>query len=468
MGRRLTPMDTMFLYGETGSSMMHVASLLMLTPPEGAPASYARDLVTDYRAAETVEQPWNLRLKHPRLKYHPANTWVPTDEVDLDYHVRRWALPSPADERQLGILISRLHSQPLDFEKPPWETHVVEGLADGRIAVYTKVHHSLIDGVSGLGLLERSLADSPDQEKPPFFAQKLDGRARPTASSEGGRLPGVRSVAGFAAREVTAAAKLTKALVDVNLRRRGKREHLVGSVQAPHTLLNGPVSRNRRFAKQDYDLDRLKALSKKYDATVNDVVLAMVGGGLRRYLAELAELPQRPLIAFMPVSVHSKDDTKVGNATGAVLASLATDVADPVERLQTVVASTRAAKAQLQGMPQEAALAYSAALLAPHLLLAGAVLTRIPDPLPFTFNVCISNIPGPRETLYQRGARVDATYPVSIPTHGMALNITLHSYDQKLFFGFVGCPETVPGLQKLAVYTGQALDELEQAAALAS
>jgi diacylglycerol O-acyltransferase len=166
------------------------------------------------------------------------------------------------------------------------------------------------------------------------------------------------------------------------------------------------------------------------------------------------------------VSVHPKGDQTAGNSTGAVLASLATDVEDPVERLRAVVASTRVAKAQLEGMPQEAALAYSAVLLAPHLIPAAAAMTGLPDPLPFTFNVCISNIAGPATPLYFHGARLEATYPVSIPTHGMALNITLHSNAGKLNFGFVGDRDALPSLQRLAVYTGRALDELEGAVGL--
>jgi diacylglycerol O-acyltransferase / wax synthase len=463
MNRRLTPMDTMFLYGETPSSMMHVASLLLFDLPEKTPETFVRDLFEEIRANPDVQQPWNLKLKHPKLKYHPANTWVLDEDLDIDYHVRRSALPAPGDERELGVLISRLHSHPLDLTRPPWEMHLIEGLEGDRFAMYIKVHHSLIDGYSGLGLLARSLAGDPAEDKPIFFGQALDGRQHHHPSS-GSKLPSVPGMARFAVREAGAAVALGKGLVNVGLRRRGKRAALVGSLQAPHTILNGAVSRNRRFAGQQYDLALLRRVGKKYDATLNDVVLSILGGGLRTFLAELDELPDKPLIGFLPVSVHPKGDSKAGNSTGAVLASLATDVADPVERLKAVVASTRLAKGQLEGMPQEAALAYSAALLAPHLIPAAAAIVGVPDPLPFTFNVCISNVPGPQETLYLHGARLRATYPVSIPTHGMALNVTLHSYDGKLNFGFVGCRDALPGLQRLAVYTTRALDELAQAA----
>lgn len=463
MTRRLTPMDTMFLYGETPSSMMHVASLLLFELPEGESATFVRDFVREIRATPEVQQPWNLKLKHPRLKYHPANSWVVDDDLDIDYHVRHSALPAPGDERELGVLVSRLHSHPLDLSRPLWELHVIEGLEGNRFAMYIKVHHSLIDGYSGMGLLVRSLATDPTETKPVFFAQALDGRQHHEQGS-GSKLPSIPGVVRFAAREAGAAVALGRGLVNVNLRRRGRRAELVGSLQAPHTILNGPVSRNRRFAGKQYDLALLRRIGKKYDATLNDVVLSILGGGLRTFLGELDELPDKPLIGFLPVSVHPKGDSTAGNSTGAVLASLATDIEDPVERLEAVVASTRQAKAQLEGMPQEAAIAYSAALLAPHLIPAAAAIVGLPDPLPFTFNVCISNIVGPQEPLYLHGARLQATYPVSIPTHGMALNITLHSYAGKLNFGFVGCRDALPGLQKLAVHTTRALDDLAHAA----
>lgn len=459
-GGRLTPLDAMWVYGETPSTMMHVASLMPFQLPKGAKKSFVRHLVGDIQGTTSVEPPWNLRLKHPTLRYHPFPSWVVDRTFDLDYHVRRSALPAPGDERELGMLISRLHSNPLDLSRPPWEMHVIEGLERNRFAVYVKLHHSLMDGYTGSQLLSRTLSKDPkDTDTPPFFAQPQPRRARPAAGGFG-QLPSASSLLGSAVGGVSDTVRLGKALLNLNLRR-GEQQHLVGSVQAPWTILNRSISRNRRFATQRYELSRLQALSAAHGATLNDVVLSIIGGGLRRYLDELDALPGKPMIAFVPVSVRPAGDVGGGNATGLILASMGTDVADPVERLQAVVASTRAAKAQLDGMGQEAILAYSTALLAPVALQAVTAIAGVRLPLPIAFNVVVSNVPGPRTPRYLRGARLEANYPVSIPTHGMGLNITLYSYADTMDFGFVGCRETVPGVQRLAVHTGAALAELE-------
>ena len=273
----------------------------------------------------------------------------------------------------------------------------------------------------------------------------------------------LRSLGAAVVGGVSSTVDLTAALVNTQLRRDGDYAQIAGSVQAPHSILNARISRNRRFATQQYEFARLKALGSQHGATLNDVALAVIGGGLRRFLSELGELPDRSLVAFLPVNVRPKGDEGGGNAVGAILASLGTDIADPVQRLTSITASTRASKAQLQTMSTTAILAYSAALLAPAGVQIASALTGVRPPWPYTFNLCVSNVPGPREPLYFNGSRLEATYPVSIPIHGMALNITLQSYADTMNFGFVGCRDTLPHLQRLAVYTGDALDELEKA-----
>ena len=193
------------------------------------------------------------------------------------------------------------------------------------------------------------------------------------------------------------------------------------------------------------------------------MALAIIGDGLRRFLTDFDKLPDRSLIAFLPVNVRPKGDEGGGNAVGAILAPVGTDVEDPVERLQSITAATRASKAQLQTMSPAAIVAYSAALLAPAGGQIAGALTGVQPPWPYTFNLCVSNVPGPREPLYFNGSRLEAMYPVSIPIHGMALNITLQSYADTMNFGFVGCRDALPHLQRLAVYTGDALGELEKA-----
>ena len=228
------------------------------------------------------------------------------------------------------------------------------------------------------------------------------------------------------------------------------------------SILNRRIGRSRRFATQQYALGRLRAVAKARNATLNDVLMAICAGGLRGLLAEQDALPDRPLIGFIPVNVRPKESEGGGNAVGATLVSLATDIEDPLARLAAITASSRAAKARMRGMSADAVIAYSALLLAPAGLQVARAMTGS-RAVAATLNVCISNVPGPKEHLHLRGARLKATYPVSIPGHSMALNITAQSYAGMLDLGFIGDREALPHLQRLAVHTGEALDELEAA-----
>nr|WP_281258455.1 wax ester/triacylglycerol synthase family O-acyltransferase [Mycobacterium neglectum] len=462
MVKRLGPQDMLFLYGETPSSMMHVAALMPFTPPTDAPANYLRQMFEDTRGLEVVS-PWNLKLSHPRMLRRPDQSWVVDDKFDIDYHVRRSALASPGDERELGILVSRLHSQNIDFTRPPWELHFIEGLEDGRFAIYMKIHHSLVDGYTGNKILERSMSTDPSlRDQPLFFNVGPPSRTRSNAPKPS-RNP-IASLLGGAVGGAQSLLNVGKALYNTQIRSDDGYGDIANSFQAPHSILNKHISRNRRFATQVYPFERLKNIGVKHGATVNDVALAIIGGGLRAFLDHLGELPAKPLIAFLPVNIRPKDDVGGGNAVGTILATMGTDIEDPVERLKAITASTKAAKRQLQNMSQTEVLAYTAALMAPTALQLASAMTGVRGPLPFTFNLCVSNVPGPRETLYLNGSRLEATYPVSIPMHGMALNITLESYADTMNFGFIGCRDALPHLQRLAVYTGDALDELDKLA----
>lgn len=464
---RLGLQDLIFIYGETSSSKMHVAGLLPFTPPADAPRDYLRQMIDEARHQE-VMAPWNRKLAHPRLQFSPVHTWVTDTDFDFDYHIRRSALASPGDERELGILVSRLHSNHLDLTRPPWEIHVIEGLEGGRFALYMKIHHALVDGYSAMRMLARSLSTDPEsRDTRMFFNVPPPKRARRDPDTSANPLTStLRALGGFGsavAGGVGSAVDLTTALVNTQIRRDGGYAQIAGSASAPHSILNARISRNRRFATQQYEFDRLKALSSQHGSTINDVALTIIGGGLRKFLNDFDKLPDRSLIAFLPVNVRPKGDEGGGNAVGAILAPMGTDIEDPVERLEAITAATRASKAQLQTMSPTAIVAYSAALLAPAGGQVAGALTGVQPPWPYTFNLCVSNVPGPREPLYFNGSRLEATYPVSIPIHGMALNITLQSYADTMNFGFVGCRDALPHLQRLAVYTGDALDELEKA-----
>jgi WS/DGAT/MGAT family acyltransferase len=453
--KRLNALDRVFLAGETRESMMHVGGMLTFSPAQRGAPDFQRRLREELRVARAVQPPWNLKLRHPDLLTSPLQAWVEDEHIDLDYHVRRSALPSPGDERELGILVSRLHSTSIDFHRPPWEVHLIEGLEGGRFAIYLKVHHALVDGFTGMRLLTRAMShDAADEDTPMFFSRpppEHDDREReePPAVLE--------SLLHELRDQVDAAKDVGRTVLNVARAWRSHDPHLVVPLQAPRSILNQRITRSRRFATQQYPLDRLKAIARARGGTLNDVVLAICASALRRFLAEQDALPDEPLTAMIPVNVRPKDDPGGGNAVGAVLASLATDVEDPLERMGAIVASTTRAKEQLQGMSRSAILQYSALLLTPMLLslVPGSVGRLRP-----AFNVVVSNVPGPERPLYFRGWRLDAAYPLSIPFNGYALNVTVQSYAGNLGFGFIGCRDAVPHLQRLAVYAGEALEEL--------
>lgn len=459
VSKRLSPSDSMFLYGETREVMFHVAGLMPFTPPPDAPPDFLRKLADEIRGGMAVHRPWNQKLKTPNLLSNPLQAWVDDDHVDLEYHVRRSALPSPGDERELGILVSRLHSIGVDFHYPPWECHLIEGLERGRFAMYVKVHHSLVDGFSAMRILQKSLTPDPDQrDQPLFFA--IPPTAREPKGSEKGVSPDeaatMQQLLALVRGQLGATATVARALMKV---RKGEHE-LVTQKQAPKCVLNARISRNRRFATAQLPLERLKKLAKVSKGTLNDVVLALCAASLRKYLGDLDALPTQPLVAMCPVSVRAKDDVGGGNSVGAILASLATDLADPAARLAAIIASTTSAKQQLQGMTRGQILSYSALLITPALM---QMLPTAAGRMKPTFNVVISNVPGPEQPLYFRGARLEATYPMSIPVHGQALNITCNSYAGSVCFGFTGCRDTLPHLQRMAVYCAEALEEYEHA-----
>jgi len=455
--KRLSPNDAMFLYGESPETMMHVGSLMPFTVPADAPPTMLREIIEEIRDSSTLQPPWSLTLKHPHFLKHPMPRWVESEAVDLDYHIRRSALPSPGSQRELGVLVSRLHAVPVDFTRPPWEAHLIEGLQGGQFALYSKMHHSLVDGYTGAKILARSFSTDPDERTPLFFNLPAPEPAR---REQGERISRMTAVVRGVARQFGAAGEVARSVYDLAKGLVRGDEALVGPYQAPPSILNGRIGRNRRFATQQYALDHLKSLAKALGGTLNDIVLALCSASLRRFLLELGELPAKPLIAMLPVNIRPDNDPGGGNAVGALLVSLATDVADPRGRAEAIVRSTAAGKDRLKRLSREAVMQFSALTMVPSGLqsLTGTMGRVRPQ-----FNVCISNVPGPQHPLYFRGAKLEATYPMSIPIHGQALNITCASYNGTLNFGFTGCRDTLPSMQRLAVYMGEGLEELEGA-----
>lgn len=464
----LNPLDAAWTQVESRDTPMHVAALCPFTLPEDAPPDFLRSLMAELRASREFYPPWNYCLRPPGLT-HPLPAWVEQDEIDLEYHVRHLALPRPGGERELGQLIARLHSQPLDLSRPPWEFHLIEGLEGGRFAIYLKMHHSLIDGISGVRLVTRCMSEDCEQSMtlPPFWSPGLGKTVRRAPKSEGppltldGVLAGVKDVVGA---QLRSAPTLAKAFASMLVPPEDAPGEMRLPFAAPRSILNGRVRGQRRVATQLFEVARLKAVAKAAGCTLNDVVLALCGGTLRRFLLDEDELPQEPLTAGVPVSFRPADDEGAGNAITFAIATLGTDIEDPVQRLAAVVASTRAAKAHLSSLPREAITQYTVLLMAPSIV---SMLTPIGGRTRPMFNVTVSNVPGPPKPLYFRGARMEAVYPISLIAHGIGLNITCESYAGSLGFAFVGCRDTLPHLQNMARYAAEALAELEAAYAAA-
>lgn len=456
--RKLNPLDRAMLAAESREMMIHVGSLLLFSPPPEGARDFHRDLMEELKRDQKVFPPWNLKLRSPDWLGSPRQAWIEDTSFDLDYHVRRSALPTPGDERELGILVSRLHSNPIDFHRPPWEAHFIEGLEGGRFAVYFKVHHAFIDGFTGMRLLTRSFTSDPDErDTPMFFSQPPPERAH-TPESE--HEPVFETLLHLLQDQVGITKDVVRALSNVARATRFGDKDLVGPLQAPKSMLNHSVSRNRRFATQVHSVARLKAIGEVAGGTINDAILAVCSTSLRRFLLEQGELPDKPLTAMLPVNVRPKDDPGGGNAVSALLASLATDVADPADRMHAIVTSTKRAKEQLQGMSRNAIMQYGVLLMTPLLMSMIPAAMNVVRP---AFNVVVSNVPGPDTPLYFRGFRLESNFPLSIPIHGYALNITSAGYAGTLNFGFTGCRDRVPHLQRLAVYSREAVDELESA-----
>ncbi len=458
--KRLGTLDASWLAIESEDTPMHVGNLQIFSLPDNAPETFLRDLLDRMKADFEVATPWCYRLVYASfLGRLIAPAWKTDKKIDLDYHVRHSALPRPGSERELGILVSRLHSNPLDFARPLWECHIIEGLEQNRFALYTKMHHSMIDGISGVRLLQRVLSTNPSEISmlPPWSVRPKQTRASrtdreasvPAAFSQA--LEALRIQADMAPRLVGAMNRLVQSARHPN-------DALTAPFTGPRSMLNKRVTGQRRLATQHYQLDRLKALTKTTHASLNDIVLYLCGTALRRFLIEQKSLPDTSLTAGIPVNIRPADDEGTGTAISFMIATLATNEADPITRLTTIKTSTRRAKEHLQKLPRSALNQYTMLLMSPYIL---QLMSGLGGRMRPVFNVTISNVPGPEEPLYYEGAKLEAMYPVSLIAHGGALNITCLSYAGSLNFGFTGCRDTLPSMQRLAVYTGEALDELE-------
>lgn len=463
----LATMDQLMLAGETFGSAMHVGVVLILTPPEGAGPQYVEDL---YRDSLIGDYEIDARLRrHPHRGVDTGGTWVWRDcgEIDLRRHVRRASLPPGSGLGEMWELVSELHSERLDMTAPLWMSCLIDGLADGRFALYIKVHHIVIDGVGGLRMISDSLSPERDRRSmPPFYADKGAPEKHPGRRP---RLPNPFGAIRAIAEAAAAGLDLTRRVAAAEL------ANVIGSLvsdavkaplEAPRTRFNAKLGPDRVATGSSLARARIRAIQEAAGVTANDAITTLVGGALRDYMKANDELPDRTLIAMCPVSVRSRDDAGSadgGNRFGLGLCPLGTDIDDPAERLALVHDAMSKIKHQVAANGSDAMLAVMGpaigSTVVQPLLPFGSV-------LPPSCNLAISNVPGPRETMYHNGARIDEIFPVSSTFDGMGLNVTVCGYADRIEVGYVTDAAIMADVAALVPLTERALDELEKALGL--
>jgi diacylglycerol O-acyltransferase / wax synthase len=473
--QQLTGLDAAFLALETANSTGHVGGVSVLDA-RGLTEPLTLTRLTELVAQRLPAAPPVLRRKLLNMPLGMDQPyWIDDADFDIEYHIRELALPRPGSDAQLTEQVARLHARPLDRTRPLWEIYLITGLARRRIAVYTKIHHAAIDGVSGAELLTLLLDLSPEgREFPaadPFTPHQPPGWAKVTALAAtrlAWRPVQTVRIANELIRVLPAVGPALSPIVGSLLGLGRGDGGVIPSVagRPPATPFNKPITPHRRLAFRSVDLGTVKKIKNVFEFSVNDVVMAMCAGALRRWLADHDALPDAPLVAMIPVSVRDPaSEGAMGNKVSAMLATLPTHLAEPVERLVVAHGATTAAKAQQAAIPQ--GLVDQISDFAPPALTARAarvvfatgLLHRLPP-----FNLVISNVPGPNIPVYLGGAKLLAHYPVSVVTDGLGLNITVVGYLGQLHFGLVGCRELVPDIDVIAGYLVDELELLEKAA----
>lgn len=463
---RLSGLDASFLYLETPQMHMHVAMMAVLDPSQ-MPGGYSFERVTALIESRIhLVPPMRRRLLEvPFSLHHPL--WLDDPNFDIIHHVRRVACPAPGGMRDLGALAGRITSTPLDRSRPLWEAWVIEGLENGHIALLVKVHHCTVDGTSGAGLLVH-LFDLQRQVTPP----------PPPPELESERIPSHGELVRYAllsrvkqpVEAVRLATKTARAVADViKLRRDPEAEHGAAPLTAPRTHFNSAITARRNAAFARLPLDGFKTIKRAFDCKLNDVVLAICAGALRRYLDARGELPETPLIAAVPISVRSSSDNgQSNNKVSAMFTSLSTHLADAGARLINIAATTRGAKEEHNAIGADM-LQNWAEFAAPTTFNLAArfyTLLKLADRHRPIHNVVISNVPGPPFPIYMAGAELVAAYPMGPVMEGAGLNITVMSYKGSVDFGFMVAADAMPDVWDLADQIEPAYRELIQAAQL--
>jgi len=440
---QLSSIDASFLHLETPETPMHVGSLMLFELTEGYQGYYYEDVKA--MLGKRLHLASVLHRKLAQMPFELAEpVWIEDDDIDLDYHVRTVTLRRPGTKSQLEQLVARLHASLLDRSRPLWEMYVIDGLEDGQVAFYSKAHHSGVDGKAGVELAKVLYDTSPKmREVPPPRRKRTSGNYQlgVTELLQAAATNAAQQYRKLAELLPTAAKAFGTAASVVASHRTPVGARSLNLGLAPKTIFNESITNQRSYSTLSIPMADIKALGKRLGGTVNTVVMAMCSGALQRFLKDRDLLPKEALIALVPVSLRVEGDSAMNNQVSMVRVDLATDIDDLPARLKAIHASSEAAKAVVKEL--RPILGVDVPITGSPWLMTGlaSLLGRsnLASRFALAGNVVISNLPGPPMTLYMAGARMVHYYPVSIPYHGSALNITVQSYAGSLEFGLTAC-----------------------------
>ncbi len=454
---KVSLIDNGFLLTESPHSPKHVAGLQILALPPRKGSAWLRRLVADLKN-EPPGYPFNQKLRY-RIPFYPD--LVDDPAIDMDYHVRHTVLPPPGDEAQLWKMVSRLHANLLDRERPLWEFHLIEGLSGRRFAFYTKLHHALADGVTVNRWFSESGSTSPgDLDSPAIWHGQ--GAARPRR----GREPSYAELLNEGARVFGDGVRTAIDMTTLGARLL-QRRFIEGDLDitfpfgAPRTRLNVVPGAARTMTATTFPLDEIKRIAHSQEVTVNDVLLTICDAAVARYFADKGELPEEPLVAYMPVNLRTREDADAGNLVSLLQVRLASDREDLLMAMQEIHQSSRTAREVFSGFGRPAIQLYALTVALLSLFEETLRLGKFLNPIN---NLVISNLPGPKRTLYFRGAKCVAAIPISTLPPMTALNVTANSYAGVMHVGLVAGRTAVPDIDALAAHMDAVFEELRDAA----
>jgi diacylglycerol O-acyltransferase len=498
--KKLSSLDASFLYLETPEMPMHVGSMAIFRLPEDYKGDFFEEFKAMIASRLHIAPILKSRLEKAPLDIdHPS--WVEDDQFDIDRHIFRGSLPAPHDRATLERIVGWMHAKLLNRARPLWEFYVFEGMKDNEIGLYSKMHHACIDGGAGAALTSMIYDVSPIPRKvaPPtarkvaqeprdiaanlidsyqqLWLQPFDAAAAPkslelprSGKSDLGSILfdnamfQIENAVKFASSVPAMLKSVSEVVGKVT---DPKSRDSLASMVSPPTILNKAVSSERSFAGTSISLSRAKALAKQAGGKLNDVVLALASGVVRRYLLQQGALPSKSLTAAVPISLREEGNTDSNNQVFGMICSIATNVEDPKARLQAIIAQSTKSKEMSHPlrafMPQVSNVSMLGAPILVQILALLYSRSSLSDVLPPAANITVSNVPGPRQTLYAAGAELLHIFPVSISTHGIALNITVQSYRDQLDFGFIAGANIIPHVQVLCDMLPLEFDALEAA-----